>query len=77
MATTAPAVTSTAVAAGTPGHRQDDQPAEEGQAEEDRRDPHVFTRPKRRSRRWYSATASKSCSRRKSGHSTSVNTSSE
>src|SRR5690606_25324202 len=32
--------------------------------------------PKRRSRDWYSRTASNRCSRRKSGHSTSVNTSS-
>ena len=32
--------------------------------------------PKRRSRRWNSRTASKRCSRRKSGHSTSVKTSS-
>ena len=50
MATTAAAVTSTAVAAVTPGHRQHDQPPEQHEAEDDRRDPHVFTRPKRRSR---------------------------
>ncbi len=49
----------------------------EHDAERDAERRHPSTPPNRRSRRWYSPIASKSSSRRKSGQSTSVKTSSE